>query len=125
MNLFNNEKCIFSIVKNYQLYDVLIRKLKKNKIIKFRKNKNLETILKKNYNLIINCDSKNEITKRVLRPLFFLCCQFFRECDYFITIHRLITKQTHLRSFLRVSKWSQRCRAPFRIYVHLCFQKTI
>jgi hypothetical protein len=70
-------------------------------------------------------DSENEITKCVLRPFFQLCCQFFRECDYFITIHRLITKQNHLRSFFRVSKWSQRCRTPFRIYVQLCFRKTI
>ena len=65
LNFSNNETCIFSIIKNYQLYDVLRRKLKKSKIIKFRKNKNLETILKRNYNLIINCDPKNEITKKL------------------------------------------------------------
>ena len=65
LNFSNNTTCIFSIIRNYQLYDALSKNLKKSKIIKFKKNINLRTILKKNYNLIFNCDPKNEITKKL------------------------------------------------------------
>ena len=52
----------FYLIKYIELYDLL----KKNKLIKFvkLKNYNFENIKKKNYDLIINSDQKNAITKK-------------------------------------------------------------
>ena len=60
----NNNKEIFSIIKNYELYKLLNDKLKKSKLIKFKKTINLDKIIKQNYNLIINCNPKHQITKK-------------------------------------------------------------
>ena len=60
----NNKKQIFSIIKNYELHKILINNLKKNKFIKFKDNKNYKSIDKEKYKLIINCDPKNQITKK-------------------------------------------------------------
>ena len=60
----NNNKQIFSIIKNHKLQELLTNKLKKNVLIKFKTNKvNIDT-LKKKYSLIINCDSNHLITKK-------------------------------------------------------------
>ena len=55
---------IFSIIKNYKFYQLLEHHLSKNKNfnLKYVTNKNLSLI--KNYDLVINCDSSNEITKK-------------------------------------------------------------
>ncbi len=71
-NLKNNEivnftdpsKEVFSILKNDQLYKLLEKNLKNKKLFKYKKNLNYKNILKKNYNLIINCDINHEITKK-------------------------------------------------------------
>ena len=63
LNFNNNEKQIFSIIKNYKLYKVLVENLKKNKLVKFKKIINFKNFNKKKYNLIINCDAQNQITK--------------------------------------------------------------
>ena len=59
----HNNKEIFSIIKNYELYNILKKSLKKNTFFKetyFRKKlPNLE-----NYNLIINTEYLNQITKK-------------------------------------------------------------
>ena len=55
----NNNQRLFSIIKNYRLYDLLFSSLIKNKYFKF-KNK----FVHKNYGLVINCDSNNSITKK-------------------------------------------------------------
>ena len=64
----NNNKEIFSIIKNYKLYDILKKSLKKNSFFKeiyFKKKiPNLE-----NYNLIINTDYFNQITKKFFNKL--------------------------------------------------------
>ncbi len=60
----NNGKKIFSIAQNYKLYEILEKKLKKNKKINFKFSINYKSIIKKNYKLIINCDSQHEITKK-------------------------------------------------------------
>ncbi len=64
LNFNNNNKQIFSIVKNYELQKILIDNLKKSKLIKFKYNINYKDIDKKKYNLIINCDHKNQLTKK-------------------------------------------------------------
>ena len=54
---------IFSMIKNFQLYKEIF-KLTKNKFCNFKKKKNNENLNLKEYNLIINCDSRNQITKK-------------------------------------------------------------
>ena len=55
---------IFSIVKNYEFYQLLERRLSKNKYFRSKifTSKNLSLI--DNYNLVVNCDSSNTITKK-------------------------------------------------------------
>ncbi len=54
-------KNLFSMIKNDELYAKLIQSLKKNKFFKFKKN---ESLLPTDYNLIINCDSNNLYSKK-------------------------------------------------------------
>ncbi len=57
----NNKKTLFSIVKNYQLYNLLNNNLKKNKNFK-RKKKLLNN---NNYQIIVNCDHNSSVTKKI------------------------------------------------------------
>ena len=65
---FQGKKELFSIVKNNEIFEILNSQLNKSKLFKkiLVKNKNIyERILKdKNYDLIINFDSKNNISKK-------------------------------------------------------------
>ena len=63
LNFNDNNKRLFSLVKNYKLKDYFLSNLKKNKLVNFKKNINLE-LIKKDYKLIINCDPFNIITKK-------------------------------------------------------------
>ena len=56
---FDNNDYLFSIIKNEQLYKLLYTNLVKSKFFKFKKKIN-----NFNYNLIINCDLKNSVTKK-------------------------------------------------------------
>jgi 2-octaprenyl-6-methoxyphenol hydroxylase len=60
----NNKDQLFSIIKNHELYKILEKNLSKNKYFKKKvhNNKNLSFI--NNYELIINCDYFNSITKK-------------------------------------------------------------
>tara|TARA_B110000003_G_scaffold46055_1_gene44169 strand:- start:166 stop:1245 length:1080 start_codon:yes stop_codon:yes gene_type:complete len=64
INFENNNEHLFSIVKNNELYQVLEKDLYKNKFFKKKliKPNNLSFI--KDYELIINCDHLNIITKK-------------------------------------------------------------
>ena len=64
LNFQNKRKQVFSIIKNHELNNLLKIDLKKNKLIKFKKEINLQSIIKKDYKLIFNCDLKNSITKK-------------------------------------------------------------
>ena len=68
LNFENNNNDIFSVIKNHELYDILKKNLKKNSFFKatYFKTKipNLE-----NYNLIINTDYYNQITKKFFNKL--------------------------------------------------------
>jgi len=59
-----NREHIFSIVKNHEFYQLLERHLSKNKYfkLKFYISKNLSLI--DNYDLVVNCDPSNTITKK-------------------------------------------------------------
>tara|TARA_S200000501_G_scaffold365302_1_gene398586 strand:+ start:522 stop:1574 length:1053 start_codon:yes stop_codon:yes gene_type:complete len=54
----NKNQRLFSILKNYKLYNLLFSNLIQNKYFKFKKK-----FVAKNYGLVINCDSSNIITK--------------------------------------------------------------
>ena len=61
---FENKDQLFSIIRNHKLFDVLEKNLSKNKYFKKKiySNKNLSII--NDYELIINCDYFNTITKK-------------------------------------------------------------
>ncbi len=59
----NNNKSLFSIVKNYDLLKLLEKNLKKNKLFKLLNKKNISKIAT-NYNLVINTDYYNQVTKK-------------------------------------------------------------
>ena len=63
LNFEDNSKFLFSIVKNYKLYNLLKNNLLKNKYFKTIKFKNSKSIFD-NYNLIINTDFNSLITKK-------------------------------------------------------------
>ena len=64
LNFEKDTKQVFSIVKNFELYRLLENDLSKNKYFKLKliNNKNLSYIDK--YDLIVNCDPHNVITKK-------------------------------------------------------------
>ena len=64
LNFENNKEQLFSVVKNYDLYQVLKKDLFKNKYFKkiLYRNKNLSFI--NDYELIINCDYYHTVTKK-------------------------------------------------------------
>ncbi len=64
LNFKEDDKQIFSIIKNYKIQKLLFNNLKKSKFIKFRNYKFLNNLKKEKYNLIINCDLKNQITEK-------------------------------------------------------------
>ena len=68
LNFNKTNKTLFSIFKNNNLYDLLIDSLKNNKNFNriIIKDKSFyKTIIKnKKYDLIINCDANNEISKK-------------------------------------------------------------
>ena len=64
LNFEKKKQTLFSIVKNFDIYNFLLQKLKKNKLVKFKKSISLNNIKKKNYELIFNCDYQNSISKK-------------------------------------------------------------
>ena len=65
LNFGDDEKELFSIIKNYKLLDQLIKELTSNIFFKLKKNLEInEKKLGKDYNLIINCDPSNSISKK-------------------------------------------------------------
>ena len=61
----DSENKLFSIIKNQALLDQLNYELKKNKFFNLKKKNGYDDIIKTKYNLIINCDSCNKITKKL------------------------------------------------------------
>ena len=67
INFENDGNEIFSIIKNYKLFEILYRNLKKNKFVTFKNYHDYENLKKKKYKLIINCDANNQITKNIFQ----------------------------------------------------------
>ena len=64
LNFQNNNQKLFSVIRNFELINYLLKKLKKNKLCKIKKNLINQDILKRGYDLIINCEFSNFITKK-------------------------------------------------------------
>ena len=64
LNFQNSNDKLFSILKNFELFDYLYSKLIKDKLCTFKKDSITNSLLKKNYDLFINCDFSNSITKK-------------------------------------------------------------
>ena len=64
LNFQDNDQKLFSVIRNHELIDCLSKKLKKDKLCKFKKNFINRDILKRGYDLIINCEFSNFITKK-------------------------------------------------------------
>ena len=60
----DNDGVLFAILQNDKLYKQLNNELLKSKFFSYKKKKEYKDLKKQNYNLIINCDAKNEITKK-------------------------------------------------------------
>ncbi len=63
LNFENANKQLFSIIRNFDLYNYLLLDLKKNKLIRFKKIISYKNLIKNNYKLIFNCDHSNPISK--------------------------------------------------------------
>jgi len=64
LNFKNSNHKLFSILKNYELFNYIYSKLIKDKLCNFKKVTISSNLLKKNYDLFINCDFSNSITKK-------------------------------------------------------------
>ena len=64
LNFQNGHKTLFSIIRNYDLYNYLHSNLNKNKLIKFKKKITYDDLIKSNYQLIFNCDYSHSISKK-------------------------------------------------------------
>ncbi len=60
LNFDNNKKQLFSIFKNYQLYNLLNSSLKNSKFFKRKKK-----LSNHDYAIIINCDRNNSLTRKI------------------------------------------------------------
>ena len=56
LNFQKNDQYLFSIIRNFDLYNYLLSNLNKDKFVKFKKKINYNDLLKNKYNLIFNCD---------------------------------------------------------------------
>ena len=64
LNFQDNDQKLFSVIRNHELINHLSKKLKRDKLCKFKKNLINQDILKRGYDLIINCEFSNFITKK-------------------------------------------------------------
>ena len=64
LNFENDNYTLFSMIKNFKLQKELFSKLKKNNLCNFKKKIDYINLNLKEYNLIFNCDSRNQITKK-------------------------------------------------------------
>ena len=64
LNFENNDKTLFSIIRNYQLQSKLLTSLKKDRLCNFKNIFNYNLINLKKYKLIINCENNNFFSKK-------------------------------------------------------------
>ena len=64
LNFENNNQMLFSITENFKLYNYLLLNIKKSTYLKFKVKKESLNHIRKKYQLIINCEKNNELTKK-------------------------------------------------------------
>ena len=64
LNFQNDNQNLFSIIRNHELISYLLNRLKKERLCKFKKKLINKDILTQGYDLIINCDYSNFISKK-------------------------------------------------------------
>ena len=64
LNFQNTGQKLFSVIRNYELVYYLTKKLKKERLCKFKNNLLNKSVLNQGYDLIINCEFSNFITKK-------------------------------------------------------------
>ena len=64
INFNTNKNQLFSIIKNYKLYQLLKKKLLRNKFFKSKLTREINLSFLDKYELIINCDASNFITNK-------------------------------------------------------------
>jgi len=65
LNFENKNKKLFSIIRNFQIYNLLYLNLKKNNLVKFKKKESRNFFLiNNNYKLIFNCEYNDSITRK-------------------------------------------------------------
>ena len=64
LNFDNNNETLFSIIRNFDLYNYLFLNLSKNKLVNFKKKISHKDLLKNSYNLIFNCDYNHPVSKK-------------------------------------------------------------
>ena len=65
LNFEDDKKVLFSILKNFELNDLLLFEAKKNNLIKFKKKFKHRYIDSSFYKLVFNCDTNNSLTKKL------------------------------------------------------------
>ena len=100
LNFENDNHVLFSMIKNFQLQKELSSKLRKNKLCHFKKILNYEDLNLKKYNLIVNCDSGNQIAKKF----------FFKKLDknYDSFAHTLIIKHKKIKNNVATQIFTQK-----------------
>ena len=64
LDFTNKNNQLFSIIRNTDLYKSLFFSLKKNKLVNFKKNIDYQTLIKKKYQLIFNCNYSHTISRK-------------------------------------------------------------
>ena len=64
INFDGKKSQLFSIIKNYQLYELLNNSLKNNKLFKRKKLSTNKFLNDDNYKILFNCDSNSALTKK-------------------------------------------------------------
>ena len=99
LNFENSDNQLFSMIKNYQLYEVLTKNLFKNKY--FKKIKSKKKLIKlDNYNLIINTEYNNAFTKKYFSKKI----EKTYNCSAYTTVinHEKISNQIAVQIFTKI-----------------------
>ena len=99
LNFENSDEQLFSIIKNYQLYEVLNKNLFKNKYFKKIKSKK-KLIKQEKYNLILNTEYNNAFTKKYFSKKIE---KSYNSCAYTTVInHEKISNQIAVQIFTKI-----------------------
>jgi len=100
VNFENKEDQLFSMIKNYQLYETLKKSLFSNKFFKIKINNKKDLSFIKNYSLIINCDYSHPITKKYFNKK--ITKKYSSHAYTTIIKHEKITNNTAIQIFTKI-----------------------